>query len=258
MRVRGATSKTRVVFFGVVVALAGSALAACSDDGGGGSDASTDAAPETSDRDEASGAGTADEGGQLNVQGLSSLESEGFIGTKTGSGTGTQTGDGYDEIQDPEGYIEVSVPADWSDRVGGSPAFTDPDGANPNGVGLYAAVNVNQYSNKWGIPGMSVAATSAPFQIGQIDGLIDANVYPDDCESGGQKKPYDDGLYVGQIVTYRGCGGTTEYTVVAAQPADASYIVLVTIGIPEGEADPDDREQVLDTFRVLATPPGVI
>jgi hypothetical protein len=244
----------------VALAIAlGGALGACGDDGGSDDGATTDEPAETTDRDEASGG---DASGQLNVQGLDSVEGGGLIGTNTGSGTGTQTGDrtgdGYDDIQDLDGYIEVSVPPDWSDRQGGSPAFSDPDGSNANGVILYASTNVNRFSAKWGVPGMSVAATSAPFQIGQIDGLIDANVYPDDCEGGGQKKPYDDGVYVGKIATYKGCGGTTEYTVVAAQPADATYIVLVTIAIPEGEADSADREQVLDTFRVLRTPPGLI
>ena len=248
-------TKSRIVLLGVVVAF-GSMLAACGDDGGSGSDATTDAsAEESSDRDETS---AADEGGQLNVQGLQSLEGGDGLSGNTGSGTGTETGDGYDSIQDPEGYLEVNVPADWADRQAGSPGFSDADGANGSGVVMFAATDVDRFQEKWGVPGMSLAATSSPFQIGQIDGLIDANDYSDDCESGGQKKPYDDGLYVGKIATYRGCGGTTEFTVVAAQPADATYIVLVTIAIPEGEADAADREEVLDTFRVLRTPPSLI
>ena len=152
----------------------------------------------------------------------------------------------------------MSVPADWADRQAGSPGFSDVSGTNGSGVVMFASVDVKQFQEKWGVAGMSIAATSSPFQIGQIDGLIDANDYADDCESGGLKEPFHDGAYVGKIATWEGCGGNTQFTVLAAQPPDASYIVLVSIAIPEGEATDADRQEVLGTFRVLRTPPGLI
>jgi hypothetical protein len=256
--VRGRT--IRIIALGFVAAFT-AVLAACGDDGGSGSDATTDEPPaETNDRAETTGS---DQGLQLSISGLTPLEGEDGLTGDTGTGTGTDTGGrtgagGYDEIEDPEGYLEVSVPGDWGDRQAGSPGFSDADGANGSGVVMFASTDVSRFQEKWGVPGMSLAATSSPSQIGQIDGLIDANNYADDCEGGGQKRPYDDGVYIGKIATWRGCGGTTEYTVVAAEPADATYIVLVTIAIPEGEADDAVRREILDTFRVVRTPPGLI
>ncbi|MGH9027094.1 MAG: hypothetical protein ACRDWD_13415 [Acidimicrobiia bacterium] len=250
----------RYASIGVVLVLA---LGACGDDGGENDSGATDEPSEpaeTADRAEPSDAG--DQGGQLAVQGLQPLMGDDELGTNTGDtgSSGGSTGDGgaYDTIRDQDGYLEVSVPTDWSDRQGGSPGFSDDDGANGSGVVLFTSVDVARFQKKWGVPGMSLAATSSPFQIGQVDGLIDANDYADDCESGGAKGPYDDGLYVGKIATYKGCGGTTEFTVIAAQPPDNSYIVLVTVAIPEGEATAADRDEVLDTFRLLRTPPGLI
>ena len=88
-----------------------------------------------------------------------------------------------------------------------------------------------------------------PARVGAVEEAIGQFWFGDSCVYDGQFE-YDDGVYLGLIDEYSGCGpeGSTFYQVIA-KPPDESFIVSVQI-VAVTEADLLAAEEVFATFFV--------
>ena len=157
--------------------------------------------------------------------------------------------DEYVEVTDDSGNILVRVPTEWDDVLGS--AWVN-DAGDPIGDAVTASPDRDGFLNTWETPGVFIGASS---QLGAtteelLDGLDFA---AGSCDFAG-RFDYDDGLYVGLYDHWENCGGTdTTLLLVAAEPADGSFIVRVDIQIVD-ERDWDAADKIVASYEVLATP----
>lgn len=144
------------------------------------------------------------------------------------------------EIEDETGTITVQVPASWQEVNGASLEGGVPD--------LVAAPDLAAFNDTWTASGVNVRAVEGSQDANALlDGLA-GNVAGACTDSG--REDYDDGLYTGRIQYYGQCEGTDAVAVgIAAQPADASFTVLVIVQI-ETSADVDALDKIIETFTV--------
>lgn len=158
------------------------------------------------------------------------------------SSTGTDDGREYTTITDDSGALSVEVPADW----------TDVDGAPFTGIGghefldVRASPNLQQYSESWGVSGVTVSAAPmaddlTPEAIFASYGELTAQCTPSKTDA------YSDGVYDGQYSYFTGCGGASDFVIVAAYPSDRSYVIIVTVAVAS-EADLPAIERVMGSF----------
>lgn len=150
----------------------------------------------------------------------------------------------YVTITDDSGLIQVSVPAEWAD-VNGTPWLIEGSEVGP---AVSASSDLAGFFETWGVPGVFVGA-SALLGI-TPDEYLDGVDYSSACTYEG-RQPYDDGLYVGSYDWYSGCGDSgADFIVVAAQPADGSFLVVVNVQALT-EADLVAADEVFATFQVV-------
>ena len=150
----------------------------------------------------------------------------------------TDTYTDYVNVSDETGSISADVPAEWAD-IDGAP--------NPNfGPSLYAAPDLQAFTDTYGTPGVIIEATSAR-SLSDINATLDEVNFVDSCTYEG-RIPYADALYAGSLDTYSNCGGTGSIVfVLAVVPADGSYLARLLIQAVE-ERDLDAADQILNTF----------
>jgi serine protease Do len=167
-----------------------------------------------------------------------------------GGGGGSTTYDEYVTVQDDTGAMVMSVPAEWSDTLGDEWQF---DG-QVVGRKIVAAPDLNSWYETWDTPGVFFGASSTLAGTIDVAGMLDANSFEGDCTLEG-RDAYEDPLYTGQYDFYTNCGGEggSTFVVLAAEPADGSFIMLLQI-ILVSDADVDALDQVLNTFVVVGTP----
>jgi serine protease Do len=180
--------------------------------------------------------------GQFNGKELAAVTVPGV----QGGSTATDDGRHYTTVHDKTGVLSVEVPADWAD-VDGAP-FTDDSGRQF--VDVKASSNLAAFDQTWGTSGVEVSATSA------VDGVTPQTVFDSfatltaQCTLTGADA-YSDGVYDGQYQYYSGCGGQSDFVIVAASPADRSYVIVVSVAIAS-PADLPAIEHVMGSF--AATP----
>jgi len=160
-------------------------------------------------------------------------------GGSTGTGGGAYTD--YTSVQDDTGVIAVDVPASWSQ--------TDGSVNTDFGPSIYASPDLGQFVETFNVPGVIVEAST---EIGadQVQATVDAVDFSGSCVDGG-RQPYEDPVYTGLLHVWADCGGVgTVVIVVAATPADGSYVIRLLIQAVE-ERDLAAADRVLETF--LAT-----
>ncbi len=186
--------------------------------------------------------------GQLNGRELAQtfsfaqeLQEEARSSTTTNSGSGPYAD--YVAITDDSGTLALEVPASWGDIDGRA---WDLEGETI-GLSVLAAPNVDDFYNSWGTPGVFFGATDQ-FDI-SVNELLDAFDFSGDCTAGG-RTAYDDGAYSGHYDVWLNCGGTeTLMVVVAAEPADRSYLTLIMVQAIT-DADLEALDRILATFIV--------
>jgi serine protease Do len=148
----------------------------------------------------------------------------------------------YTTVTDDSGSIEVSVPVEWSDVVG--PPWNQ--GGADLGPSLTAAPDVDAWQSTWGTPGVFIGASAT---LGQTPSQMLDDLSFTECDYV-DRSDYDDGLYVGLFDYYENCGaeGST-FIVVAAQPPDGSFDILVEI-VAVDDRDLTAADQVSATFVV--------
>ncbi len=162
---------------------------------------------------------------------------------------GTETPDApggaydYVTISDDTGQLTVEVPAQWSD-VDGRPI-------DENTLDVRAAGNLQDYADFYDTPGVQFTASVAPdFINATSDALLDSVT----TWSGGctrvERAPFDDGIYFGSYDFFQNCGGgQASAVVVAVQPADGSYAVLLAVQVVS-DADLEAADRILRSFFV--------
>jgi serine protease Do len=148
-------------------------------------------------------------------------------------------------IQDDTGAVQVEVPAEWAD-VDGAP-YTD-DAGNYI-IDVRAASSLDAFLTGWDTPGMILSASSDLLaSLDEVAILDEINTgLEGTCDYQG-RSPYSDPAYEGQYDLYTDCGGVgATFVVVAAVPADRSYLVLVQIQA-NAERDFEALDRILNTF----------
>ena len=156
--------------------------------------------------------------------------------------------DGYVTVTDDTGALRVSVPEEWDD-VDGAP-YTGPDGLAYSDV--RAAPDLEEFTDGWETPGVIVTASSALAQVSDEAQWLDELLagLDEGCDYVG-REPYDDGTYSGLADLFSNCGGTrTAYIVVAAAPADRSFLVRVQVQAVD-ERDVEALNEILRSFVVV-------
>jgi serine protease Do len=147
----------------------------------------------------------------------------------------------YVSVTDDSGLLTLEVPAEWSD-VDGSAWESD---GQPIGLSVTAAPSLNDYYNSWTTPGVTFNATD---QLDlTVDELLDAFDFSSDCTPG-TRTEYSDSVYTGKYDVWSNCGGTdTLLVVLVAEPADQSYLALITVQVVT-DADLDALDTIFNTF----------
>ena len=179
-----------------------------------------------------------------------------------GGGGGSEGGDGLEtnvvravlppaepyvdfiEISDNDGAITVTVPEQWSDINGATWTYLD----QPNvGPALSAAPDLDAWLSGWETPGFFMAA-STEVGLSPIELLADED-FSGACDYAGTES-YNDGYYVGIMDVWQNCGEAgSEFLVVAAEPPDGAYVVLVEV-LQVTEADVGAADQIFLSFFV--------
>ncbi|MDH3755192.1 MAG: hypothetical protein OEU32_15075, partial [Acidimicrobiia bacterium] len=150
------------------------------------------------------------------------------------------------DVTDDQGLITMNVPAQWSDVDGRQ---WDPEGNQVFvGPALTAAPDITAWRDTWGTPGVFIGS-SDQLEDGSPAELLDRNQFSDSCDFDA-RRPYDDGVYTGEFDLWVNCGAEqSAFVVVAAQPADASFLVLVEL-LAASETDWDAIAHVVNTFLI--------
>ena len=160
---------------------------------------------------------------------------------------GTATYDEYVVISDDTGAMQVEVPVEWTD-VDGAP-YTDDSGNAITDV--RAASNLDAFHTTWTTPGMIFSASSDWAASTTEEALLDEFVSsaPGQCDYAGRSE-YSDPAYTGLYDVFTNCGDAlATYVVVAAQPSDGSFLLLVQVQANE-DRDFDALDRILASFFV--------
>jgi len=149
----------------------------------------------------------------------------------------------YTIVTDDSGLIEVSVPVEWFDLIG----LPWQEGETLIGPGLLVARDAEAWVVEWGTPGVFIGASDQ--LVDTADTLLDTKRWDSSCSYEG-RDAYDDGLYVGVFDLYYDCGDEKSvFIVIAAEPPDGSFVVLVEIVVVT-EADLEAADTIIRTWQV--------
>jgi serine protease Do len=153
-------------------------------------------------------------------------------------------------IYDYANALYVEVPEDWSD-VDGSNWIASED-ETLRGSSLLASPNISGFKSDLATPGVGILASA---ELGGQDmaTLVGAFDFSADCNRVGQYR-YEDGVYNGVYDRYHCISRGSHILVLAAEPADQTYAVVVLIQTAETEQEVVDH--ILNTFNVIDTLPG--
>jgi serine protease Do len=152
---------------------------------------------------------------------------------------------GYVTVSDDSGTLSVDIPDSWVDVDGSAEEI--------NGVAapsVWASPDMQGFVESWLTPGMRFAVTDQ-LHAADIETVLDEVGPAGECVSAGRFE-YSDPMYVGRYEYWTDCGGTaSQYFVVAAAPADDSYLAVVVVQVTS-DADLDALDQILATFQVVS------
>lgn len=186
--------------------------------------------------------------GQFNGRELK-LTSSGGGGSQSGDNSqGGGTVGSFVTVTDDTGSVSVSVPNNWS-QVDGS-SWSDDSGAVYYAV--TATTDLANFDTSWSVPGVRVTASTDA--VG-ADLMAIINNYKSSVGSGctiGNEGPYNDSYYVGQFVYFTACGGgSTDYALVAANDANKSHLMVLTVQMVSASDKDVVLENILNSFQAV-------
>lgn len=174
----------------------------------------------------------------------------------SGPGQPGQAAPGYVRVVDNTGLLNVEVPDTWTD-VDLRPDQADDGTLRPT---ISAAPDADSFIETFDTPGVIYVAFPAGSDLNALLAFYDWP--PQFCQDTGVI-PYNDGVFVGSMQTWTGCGGGTAATAtfVAANPPDNSFTAWLFIQTVT-TADQPALQHILETFNYTpgvglpSTPPG--
>lgn len=180
---------------------------------------------------------------------IAGLRARGEVGDTTTTTSGTpgttlpETPGEFVTITDDSDQIELRVPVAWVD-IDASGWI---DQGELIGPGLVAAPDVDAWRAEWGTPGVFIGASDVLPETTET--ILDTKRWDTFCTYEGRDL-YDDGLYVGHYDLYYDCGDELSvFIVIAAEPADQSFLILVEIVIVT-EDDLLAADEIIRSFQV--------
>ncbi len=162
------------------------------------------------------------------------------IGDEVDPGIGTSYS-GYYTLTDATGSIVVDVPNEWFD-IDLEPSIDEFGGEIPY---IAAAIDLDGFFNTYDTPGMVFAKLDPVADL--FDALYEFAPTPGECTDLGVTD-YSDSVFTGYYQVWDACSGTTTaLVVVAAEPADQSFLAVMIIQILT-DADLEALDQILATF----------
>jgi serine protease Do len=168
--------------------------------------------------------------------------------TATGVLGGTEEVGSFVTVTDTTGAVSVSVPDTWSDVDGAG--FTDAQGNS--WVSVTATPDSASFSTSWGVPGVSVAATTSGAMTVDAALTLLSDGINAECTAGDLGTDYDDGLYVGKYNSWTQCGGGTDYYILAATDASGKHLVAVVLQLVSDFDKSTVLQNVIGSFQVAA------
>ena len=139
-------------------------------------------------------------------------------------------------VVDDTGTVSVAIPSDWID-VSGTGWVIEGDRVGP---AITAAWNVDDWYSSWGTPGAFVGISTTEFEPQSGD-------FSSVC-SPGDTFESESGSIAGTVTAWSGCGPeASEFHVLIASPADASYSVLIQLVTIDGSGA-ETLEGLLNTL----------
>ena len=193
---------------------------------------------------------TTSEGVVSNLNLVSGLRARGELpGTTTTTSaevpatTVPEAPDEYVTITDDTDQIELRVPVEWVD--------TETSGWIESneliGPGLNAAIDVDAWRAEWGTPGVFIGASDLLPETPET--ILDAKRWDSFCTYEG-RGDYFDGVYTGRYDLYYDCGDELSiFIVIAAEPPDLSFLILVEIVVVT-ETDLLAADEIIRSFQV--------
>lgn len=151
------------------------------------------------------------------------------------------------EVSDDLGLVSVEVPVEWAQVDGREIEF---DGVTSPSV--WAAADLQAFATTWSEPGMKLTASaewgSARYTTEQLLDVL-APLIAGGCDSV-ERTPYDDGLYLGHMDAYSGCGSIgADYVVVAIHSVEGNAGALLEIQIVD-DADFVVAQNLIASFLI--------
>ena len=165
-------------------------------------------------------------------------------------GSGTERNFPYIRVNDDTGLLAVEIPEGWSD-VDGRPFEENGEVIGP---AVAASTNLAEFLGGFGTPGVLFVASRVWAQTLDERELLDHFSLEAGCTRKERSYTYDDGLYTGTLDIYGDCQNGHGYFVLAATPADLSFIILLLVGT-ESEADQSTFDRIVASFEVLGDLP---
>lgn len=155
----------------------------------------------------------------------------------------TDTYETYVDVSDDTGALTLQVPAEWGDQSG---VAWEIEGESV-GVSIVAAPDIQGWYDTWDVPGVFFGASRSLADQHDVASLLDSSDFSGECTLD-SRNDYSDPLYTGQYDLWTDCGGVgTTFVVLAAEPEDGSYLMLVQVAAVT-DADFDALDTILNTF----------
>ncbi len=198
--------------------------------------------------------------GELNGRELTEVTSFAQGGNNGGSSNGgssnggsTSGYSGYTTVKDDSGIVSIEAPNEWSDTSGGS--WTPTFDKSAKGVGITVSADIAKYQDTWTEPGVFIGVSRQVPKSFTVDKLLDTVSFKDSCTYE-DRSDYQDQALTGKYDYYSKCDGGKggDFIVLAAMPADESYMVFVEV-LVMSDADLEAADHIVQSFTVLGNLP---
>lgn len=165
---------------------------------------------------------------------------------------------GFAAVFDDTRHLAALLPDTWTDTNG--EGYVDGDGRD--WLSLQAAVDLGDWDQYWGEPGVQLGASALlpEWTAADIDGeltnlhdfVIDTFGYRESCTTVDDAQEYSDQIYAGVISTFEDCPGDSMAVVLAASDSDGTHELYLELTLPGALNDDDNAaiiEQLLNSFQ---------
>jgi hypothetical protein len=165
---------------------------------------------------------------------------------------------GFTAVFDDTRHLGALLPDTWTDTEGAG--YVDGDGRD--WLSLQAAVDLGDWDQYWGEPGVQLGASALLPKwtdediTGEIanlhDFIVDTFGYAESCTTVDDAESYSDQIYTGVISTFEDCPSDSMSFVLAASDSERTHELYLELTLPGGlddEANTEILDQLLNSFQ---------